>query len=67
VLLVEESQPGYVLMSAHDYQKLVERLALLEDCGLGQLAKAAIEHSQMVGTEVFTAELQRLASLDEIK
>jgi PHD/YefM family antitoxin component YafN of YafNO toxin-antitoxin module len=65
VLLVEESQPSYVLMSAHNYQKLVERLALLEDYGLGQLAKAAIEHSQMVGTEVFTTELQRLASLDE--
>lgn len=64
VLLTEESKPGYVIMSANDYQQLLERLSVLEDSALGQLAEMALKTSNMVGSEVFTAELQRLASLD---
>ena len=64
VLLTDESRPSYVIMSAHDYQQLMNRLAALEDCTLGQLAEAALQSSKMVGTEKFTEELKRLAILD---
>lgn len=64
ILLTQESQPSYVLLSIHDYQQLIERLAALEDQALGQLAELALRQSQMVGTETFTTELTRLAALD---
>ena len=64
VLLTEESRPSYVILSVHDYQQLIERLATLEDCVLGQMAEAALQNSRMVGTETFTAQLKRLAVLD---
>jgi prevent-host-death family protein len=34
ILLTQESQPSYVLLSIHDYQQLIERLAALEDRAL---------------------------------
>jgi prevent-host-death family protein len=64
VLLTEDSQRRYVIMSAKNYQQLVERLAALEDRILGRLAEVALQSSQMVGTEAFTAELKHLADLD---
>ena len=64
ILLTEESKPGYVIMSAQSYQQLLDRLNNLEDNALGQLAEIALQNSKMVGAETFTAELQRLASLD---
>jgi PHD/YefM family antitoxin component YafN of YafNO toxin-antitoxin module len=64
ILLTEESKPGYVIMSAQNYQQLLDKLTALEDRALGQLAETALKNSQMVGVETFTAELQRLASLD---
>lgn len=64
ILLTEGAQPGYVILSAHHYQQLVDRLALLEDCALGQLAQTAIAQSEMVGTEAFTVELQQIAHSD---
>lgn len=64
ILLTQESQPSYVLLSIHDYQQLIERLAALEDQALGQLTELALRQSQMVGTETFTTELTRLAALD---
>jgi len=64
VLLTTESQPSYVLLSAHRYQQLVDRLTLLEDCAFGQLAQTALERSQMVGSETFVAELQQIAHSD---
>lgn len=64
ILLTAGSQPGYVILSAHHYQQLIDRLALLEDCALGQLAQTAIEQSPMLGTEAFTAELQQIAHSD---
>lgn len=60
VLLTGEAQLSYVIMSAHEYQQLIDRLALLEDCALGQLAETAQQNSRMVGTERFAAELKRL-------
>lgn len=64
VLLMEESQPGYVIMSAQNYQQLIDRLTALEDHTLVQLTEMALKSSRMVGTESFTAELQRLSGLD---
>ena len=64
ILLTQESQPSYVLLSIHDYQQLIERLAALEDQALGKLAELALSQSEMVGTETFTTELTRLAALD---
>ncbi|BDA75068.1 Prevent-host-death protein [Rivularia sp. IAM M-261] len=64
VLLTEESQKSYVIMSVENYEKLMDKLALLEDLILGQQAQAALSNSKMVGTEKFMAELKRLAALD---
>ncbi|QIR36952.1 type II toxin-antitoxin system prevent-host-death family antitoxin [Tolypothrix sp. PCC 7910] len=65
VLLTEESQPSYVIMSVENYEQLMNRLTQLEDLILGQQAQTALANSRMVGTETFTAELKRLAALDE--
>jgi prevent-host-death family protein len=65
VLLTKESQPSYVVMSVESYEQLINRLAELEDLIIGQQAQAAISNSRMVGTETFTAELERLAALDD--
>jgi PHD/YefM family antitoxin component YafN of YafNO toxin-antitoxin module len=64
VLLTAESQLSYVIMSVENYDRLIEKLALLEDLAIGQQAQAALLTSRMVGSEIFTAELQRLAALD---
>jgi tetrahydromethanopterin S-methyltransferase subunit G len=64
VLLVQESQAGYVLMSAQQYQNLIRRLEELEDRVFGKLAETALQSSSMVGSEVFIAELQQLAGLE---
>jgi PHD/YefM family antitoxin component YafN of YafNO toxin-antitoxin module len=65
VLLTDESQPSYVIMSVENYEQLINRLALLEDLIIGQQAQTALSNSRMVGTETFTAELKRLAGLDD--
>ncbi|MEH2363292.1 type II toxin-antitoxin system prevent-host-death family antitoxin [Nostoc sp.] len=65
VLLTEESQPSYVIMSVENYEQLMNRLAQLEDLIIGQQAQTALSNSQMVGTETFTAELKRLIALDD--
>ncbi len=65
VLLTDDSQPSYVIMSVENYQQLINRLALLEDLIIGQQAQTALANSRMVGTETFTAELKRLAALDD--
>ncbi len=63
VLLTADSQPSYVIMSIDNYEHLIDRLARLEDLAIGQQAQTAQANSRMVGTETFTAELQRLARL----
>ncbi|BAY74652.1 prevent-host-death protein [Nostoc linckia NIES-25] len=65
VLITEESQPSYVIMSAENYEQLINRLAQLEDLIIGQQAQTALSNSRMVGTETFTVELKRLAALDD--
>jgi PHD/YefM family antitoxin component YafN of YafNO toxin-antitoxin module len=64
VLLTAESRSSYVIMSVDNYDRLIDRLERLEDFALGQQAQAALSNSRMVGTEIFTAELQRLAAMD---
>jgi prevent-host-death family protein len=61
VLLTKQSRPSHVIMSAESYQQLIDRLRELEDIVLGQ-AEVALSQSKMVGTEAFTAALERLAN-----
>lgn len=65
VVLTEASKPEFVIMSIENYQQLLDRLAELEDRLLGQLAEDALQHSAMVGSERFTAELQKLAEFEQ--
>ncbi|MBD0345749.1 MAG: type II toxin-antitoxin system Phd/YefM family antitoxin [Coleofasciculus sp. Co-bin14] len=62
VLVIEQSRPSHVIMSADTYQRLLKRLEELEDMLLGQAADAALKNSHMVGVETFTSTLQRLAN-----
>jgi prevent-host-death family protein len=61
VLVTEEARPSHVIMSAETYERLLNRLEELEDIALGQSAEAAFKNSHMVGVEIFTSTLQRLA------
>ncbi|MGI2905280.1 prevent-host-death protein [Tolypothrix sp. VBCCA 56010] len=65
IVLTSESQASYVIMSVENYEQLINRIAQLEDLILGQQAQMAVANSQMVGSEIFTAELERLAALDD--
>jgi len=61
VLLTKQSRPSHVIMSAEAYQKLIEKLAELEDRILGEEAQKALLQSRMVGVDTFTSTLKRLA------
>lgn len=65
VVLTNESQASYVIMSVENYEQLMNRIAQLEDLILGQQAQMAVANSKMVGSEIFTAELERLAAFDD--
>ena len=65
VLLTAESQPSYVIMSIDNYEHLIDRLARLEDLAIGQQAQTNLATSRMLGTEIFTAKLHRLDTLDQ--
>ncbi|MBF2014612.1 MAG: type II toxin-antitoxin system prevent-host-death family antitoxin [Rivularia sp. T60_A2020_040] len=65
IILTSESQSSYVIMSVENYEQLMNRFAQLEDSILAQQAQIAAANSQMVGSEIFTAELKRLAALDD--
>ena len=62
VLVIEQSQPSHVIMSADTYQRLLKRLEELEDMLLGQAADTALKSSHLVGVEAFTSALQQLAN-----
>jgi PHD/YefM family antitoxin component YafN of YafNO toxin-antitoxin module len=64
VLLTVESRSSYVIMSVENYEQLIDRLIRLEDLEIAQQVQSALSTSRMVGSETFTAELQRLAALD---
>ncbi|MBW4495081.1 MAG: type II toxin-antitoxin system Phd/YefM family antitoxin [Oscillatoria princeps RMCB-10] len=61
VLLTDQSRPSHVIMPAETYERLMVRLAELEDRVLGQAAQAALSQSHMAGVEKFTSTLERLA------
>ncbi|MEA5506490.1 type II toxin-antitoxin system Phd/YefM family antitoxin [Halotia wernerae UHCC 0503] len=61
VLLTKQSRPSHVIISADNYQKLMNRLQELEDMVFGQAAQTALSQSKMVGTETFTSALKHLA------
>ena len=62
VLLTEQTEPSHVIMSVEAYQKLIQRLAELEDLVWGKAAEAAIEQSHKVGVEKFVSTLEQLAN-----
>jgi prevent-host-death family protein len=65
VVLTSESQASYVIMSVENYEQLMNQIAQLEDLILGQQTQMAVANSKMVGSEIFTAELERLAAFDD--
>ena len=62
VLVTKQKRPSHVILSAEAYQKLVDRLEELEDLNLGSLVETALTQSKMVGSEEFTATLEKLAN-----
>lgn len=62
VLITKQKRPSHVILSAQAYQKLIDRLEELEDLHLGQTADKAKRESELVGSEGFTAALEKLAN-----
>ena len=62
VLVTKQKRPSHVILSAQAYQKLINRLEELEDLHLGQTADKARSESELVGSEAFTAALEKLAN-----
>jgi prevent-host-death family protein len=62
VLVTKQKRPSHVILSAETYQKLIARLEELEDLNLGRAAETALSQSSMVGSEEFTATLEKLAN-----
>jgi PHD/YefM family antitoxin component YafN of YafNO toxin-antitoxin module len=65
VLLHSESAQSYVILKASEYQHMVDRLSILEDQAFGEMATIVAQVSPRVGSETFTATLERLASYEE--
>jgi PHD/YefM family antitoxin component YafN of YafNO toxin-antitoxin module len=65
VLLHSESAQSYVILKASEYQHMVDRLTILEDQAFGEMATIVAQVSPRVGSETFTATLERLASYEE--
>jgi prevent-host-death family protein len=62
VLLTKQSRPSHVLLSATAYTKLIDKLTELEEAAWGQKATEALSTAEMVGTEVFTDALTKIAN-----
>ncbi len=62
VLITKQKRPTHVIISAETYQQLITRLEELEDFNLGNTAQNAISQSSMVGSEEFTAILEKIAN-----
>ncbi|MEH2321969.1 MAG: type II toxin-antitoxin system Phd/YefM family antitoxin [Nostoc sp.] len=62
VLLIKQSRPSHVIISAESYQKLINRLEELEDMVFDQAAETALSQSTMIGTEALTSALEHLAN-----
>ncbi len=62
VLVTKQKRPSHVILSAQAYEQLITRLEELEDLNLGSAAETALNKSSMVGSEKFTATLEKLAN-----
>jgi prevent-host-death family protein len=62
VLLTKQSRPSHVLLSATAYTKLIDKLAVLEEAAWSKKATEAIASEEMVGAEVFTQVLTKMAN-----
>ncbi|WP_017292673.1 type II toxin-antitoxin system Phd/YefM family antitoxin [Geminocystis herdmanii] len=62
ILVTKQKRPSHVIISAEIYQKLITRLEELEDLNLAKSAETALNQSSMVGSEEFTATLERIAN-----
>ena len=62
VLITKQKRPSNVILSAQTYQKLLEHNEILEDQKLGQAAQTAQAQSEPIGSEAFTAALEKLAN-----
>ena len=62
VLVTKQKRPSHVILSALAYQKLITRIEELEDLNWGRMAENAQKKSPMVGSEKFTATLEKLAN-----
>jgi len=62
VLLTKQSRPSHVLLSATAYTKLIDKLTELEEAVWGQKATEALSNAEMVGTELFTNALMKIAN-----
>ncbi|MGL6340622.1 MAG: type II toxin-antitoxin system Phd/YefM family antitoxin [Waterburya sp.] len=61
VLVTKQKRPSHVILSAQAYQKLIARLEELEDRQLAEAADKASSQSELVGSEAFTAALEKLS------
>jgi prevent-host-death family protein len=61
VLVTKQKRPSHVILSAQAYQKLIDRLEELEDRQLGETADKALNQSELIGSEAFTAALEKLS------
>jgi prevent-host-death family protein len=62
VLITKQKRPSHVILSAEAYQQLITRLEALEEMNLGIAAQTALVQSSWVGSEEFTAALEKLAN-----
>lgn len=62
VLVTKQKRPSHVIISAETYQQLITRLEELEDLNLGKTAETTLKESSMVGSEKFTAVLEKIAN-----
>jgi len=62
VLVTKQKRPSHVILSAEAYEQLITRLEKLEDLNLGSAAETALTQSKMIGSEEFTATLEKLAN-----
>ncbi len=62
VLLTKQSRPSHVLLSATAYAKLIDKLTELEETIWGKKATEALATGEMLGSEVFTDALTKIAN-----
>jgi prevent-host-death family protein len=62
VILTKQSRPSHVILSVQAYEQLMARISQLEDTVWGNAAERELQQAQMVGSDRFVSELERLAN-----